>query len=90
MIYRPPQPPTLPQSSWIKYAKGHSCEYIEFSDKKRCLGNHTFKGTLHLKKIGSFYNSPRIKQLSFAISESIQPISESGGSTFNRLTLGEL
>ncbi len=30
-----------------------------------------------------FYNSPRVKQLSFTVFESIQPISRSGGSTFS-------
>ncbi len=34
-------------------------------------------------EIGSFYNSPRVKQLSFTIFESIQPFSGSGGSTFS-------
>ncbi len=34
-------------------------------------------------KIGSFSHSTRIKQLSFTIFESIQPISGSGGSPFN-------
>ncbi len=34
-------------------------------------------------EIGSFYNSPRVKQLSFTVFESIQPISGSGGSTFS-------
>ncbi len=34
-------------------------------------------------KIGSFYNSPRVKQLSFTVFETIQPISGSGGSTFS-------
>ncbi len=34
-------------------------------------------------KIGSFYNSPRVKQLSFTVFESIQPISGFGGSTFS-------
>ncbi len=37
-------------------------------------------------KIGSFSNSPRVKQLSFTVFESIQsiqPISGSGGSTFS-------
>ncbi len=34
-------------------------------------------------KIGSFSNSPRAKQLSFTVFESIQPISGSGGSTFS-------
>jgi len=34
----------------------------------------TFKGILHFfLEIGSFYNSPRVKQLSFTIFESIQP-----------------
>ncbi len=33
-------------------------------------------------EIGSFYNSPRVKQLSFAVFESIQPIYASGDSTF--------
>ncbi len=32
---------------------------------------------------GSFYNSPRVKQLSFTVFESLQPISGSGGSTFS-------
>ncbi len=42
------------------------------------------KGTLHFfLEIGSFYNSPRVKQLSFTVFESIQPISGSGGSTFS-------
>ncbi len=42
-----------------------------------------FKGTLHFfLEIGSFYNSPRVKQL-FTVFESVQPISESGGSTFS-------
>ncbi len=42
------------------------------------------KGTLHFfLEIGSFYNSPRVKQLSFTIFRSIQPISGSGGSTFS-------
>ncbi len=36
-----------------------------------------------LGEIGSFYNSPRVKQLSFTVFESIQPISWSGGSTFS-------
>ncbi len=34
-------------------------------------------------EIGSFYNSPRVKQLSFTVFESIQSISGSGGSTFS-------
>ncbi len=34
-------------------------------------------------EMGSFYNSPKIKQLSFTVFESIQPISGSGGSTFS-------
>ncbi len=34
-------------------------------------------------EIGSFYNSPRVKQLSFTVFESIQPISGAGGSTFS-------
>ncbi len=34
-------------------------------------------------EIGSFYNSPRVKQSSFTVFESIQPISWSGGSTFS-------
>ncbi len=42
-----------------------------------------FKGTLYFLEIGSFYNSPRVKQLSFTVFESIQPISGSGGSTFS-------
>jgi len=34
-----------------------------------------FKAILHFfLEIGSFYNSPRVKQLSFTIFESIQPI----------------
>ncbi len=33
--------------------------------------------------MGKFYDSPRVKQLSFATFESIQPISGSGGSTFS-------
>ncbi len=37
--------------------------------------NYFFKGT--------FYNSPRVKQLSFTVFESIQPISGSGGGTFS-------
>jgi len=33
------------------------------------------KGILHFYlEIGSFYNSPRVKQLSFTVFESIQPI----------------
>ncbi len=32
---------------------------------------------------GSFYNSPRVKQMSFTVFESIQSISGSGGSTFS-------
>ncbi len=44
----------------------------------------SLKGTLHFfLKIGSFYNSPRVKQLSFTVFESIQLISGSGGSTFS-------
>ncbi len=31
--------------------------------------------------MGSFYDSPRVKELSFTVFESIQPISVSGGST---------
>ncbi len=34
-------------------------------------------------KIGSFSNYPRVKQLSFTVSESIQPISGSSGNTFS-------
>ncbi len=34
-------------------------------------------------EIDLFYNSPRVKQLSFTVFESIQPISGSGGSTFS-------
>jgi len=34
-------------------------------------------------EIGSFYNSPRVKLLSFIVIESIQPISGSGGTTFS-------
>ncbi len=34
-------------------------------------------------EIGSFSKSPRVKQLSFTVFESIQPISGSGGSTFS-------
>ncbi len=34
-------------------------------------------------KIGSFYISSRVKQLSFTLFESIQPISGSGGSNFS-------
>ncbi len=34
-------------------------------------------------EIGSFYNSPRVKQLKFTIFEYIQPISGSGRSTFS-------
>ncbi len=34
-------------------------------------------------EIGSFYNSPRVKHLSFNIFESIQPISGFGGSIFS-------
>ncbi len=34
-------------------------------------------------EIGSFYISPRVKQLSFTVFESIQSISGSGGSTFS-------
>ncbi len=41
-----------------------------------------FKGTLHFfLEIGSFYTSPRVKQLSFTVFESIQTMS--GGSTFS-------
>ncbi len=43
----------------------------------------SFKGTLPFLEIGSFYNSPRVKQLSFTGFESIQSISESGRSTFS-------
>ncbi len=43
-----------------------------------------FKGhSTFFLEIGSFYNSPRVKQLSFTVFESIQPISRSGGSTFS-------
>ncbi len=42
------------------------------------------KGTLlFFLETGSFYNSPRVKQLSFTVFESLQPISGSGGSTFS-------
>ncbi len=34
-------------------------------------------------EIGSFYNSPTVKQLSFTIFESIQQISGSGGNTLS-------
>ncbi len=43
----------------------------------------------HLKEHSSFFENrlifqlPRVKQLSFTIFESIQPISGSGGSTFS-------
>ncbi len=50
------------------------------------LQKHSYsllKGTLPFLKIGSFYNSPRVKQLSFTIFQSIQPIAGSGGSTFS-------
>jgi len=44
----------------------------------------TAKAILHFfLEIGSFYNSPRFKLLSFTIIESIQPISGSGGTTFS-------
>jgi len=40
------------------------------------------KGILYFfLEIRSFYNSPRVKLLSFTVFESIQPISGSGGST---------
>ncbi len=42
-----------------------------------------FKGTLHFLKIGSFSNSPRVKQLSFTVFEYTQPICVSGVSTFS-------
>jgi len=40
---------------------------------------YVLKGIL----IGSFYNSPRVKLLSFTFFESIQPIYGSGGTTFS-------
>ncbi len=40
--------------------------------------------------IGSFYDFPRVKELSFPMFESIQPISGSGASTFSVLILYHL
>ncbi len=45
--------------------------------------NYSFKEHSTFLEIGSFYNSPRVKQLSFTVFESIQLISGSGGSTFS-------
>ncbi len=43
-----------------------------------------FKGTLNcFLEISSLSNSPRVKELSLTIFESIQPISGSSGSTFS-------
>ncbi len=50
-------------------------------EQRKLLKHSTFL------EIGSFYNSPRVKQLSFTIFESIQPISGSGGSTFSNRSL---
>ncbi len=56
---------------------------LQSTDMKTTRGN-IVKGTLHFfLEIGSFYNSPRVKKLSFTVFESIQPISGSGGSTFS-------
>jgi len=37
------------------------------------ISTMSFSKSLNLKGIGSFYHSPRVKQLSFTIFESIQP-----------------
>ncbi len=47
------------------------------------FNKHALKEHSTFLEIGEFYNSPRVKQLSFTIFESIQPISGSGVSTFN-------
>ncbi len=45
--------------------------------------NGTLPFILLLLQIGSFYNSPRVIQLSIAVFESIQPISGSGVIAFS-------
>ncbi len=47
------------------------------------ISTKTLKEHSTFLEIGSFYTSPRVKQLSFTVFESIQPISGSGGSTFS-------
>ncbi len=43
----------------------------------------TFVEHATIFEIGSLSNSPRVKQLSSTVFESIQPISGTGGSTFS-------
>ncbi len=47
------------------------------------FNQHALKEQSNFLEIGKFYNSPRVKQLSFTVFESIRPISGTGVSTFN-------
>ncbi len=61
------------------------CSFVHLA-QHRSIGASLFKmlkDTRLFLKIGSFSNLPRVKELSFTVFESIQPISGSGGSTFS-------
>jgi len=50
-------------------------KHLVYTDNGFNLNDQDLKGILHFfLEIGSFYNSPRVKQLSFTVFKSIQPI----------------